>query len=682
MAITSTPDLTNEQFKETSKERRIKDVGAARTLYESYSYDNTQRYRQYALVRGQMEGARPYEEAALADLGMANMTNVNFGDSQAARDRTLLPYWRAVHNAPHAASFAIDSGSPDTDKWQVALAECFDLFLADWGASYFVQYMRMAKNFVDFGPGMVFWGNKESPRFKAINVQRVLFPKNCSMDQDEWECVIIEREMAGTELYKHIRNKKAERNAEYVGWNAEAIKAALVWAKENKTWDGRDWTRYQDQLVNNDVALTSKYQPLTVIDVFLKQFDGKIGRYTFTKQETSSKFLCEIDDYADDFKSIIGTVWYDTGSDAMVHSIKGFGVKNYHFGVLTNRMKSKMCDGASLAMSLNLIRPNDMPEETPPIEQYGFVNLFPAGMQQFQTYPQFTQGLGILQMLEQNQASNNALYREQQQQIRTTETATQAKILAAQQGDVTESSMAIYLAQVGENLFEQCFERLRKSSGDADAKKFRKRAMDKGVPKEILNDGDIRVTTGASAGLSNPAVRAMIFQEMLALANAPGMNSRWIYENLIANKLGSRAVKYAMLPEGADSSPLQRRQAIMENSEFGQGIPLPVAPSDAHVEHIDEHLKPLDAIAQEFNQTGGQINQERIPAMMVTLEHAAQHFAFLEGDETKKGAYKQLWPRFSQIQSIARGILTQLQKQQQMQQMAMQQGGQPALAAG
>ena len=672
--MATSPDVTNEQFKEVKSARRIKDVAAARSMYERFSADSEKRLKTYALTRGQMEGARPYDPATLAESGMPDLTNVNFGDSQAARDRTLLPYWRAVHNSPHAAAFTIDVASPHVDTWQRGLAECFDLFLAEWGQDYFVQYMRMAKNFVDFGPGMVMWRDKTTPRFKAVNVQRVFFPKNATMAQDEWDLVILERDMSISDLFKHIRDRRSTKDAEYVGWNADAIKAAIVWGKENASWDGKDWTRRQDELVNNDLAVSSEHQPITVIDVFLRQFSGKIGRYTFTKAATSDEFLCRINEYADDFRSILGAVWYDTGSDAMIHSIKGFGIKNYHFSVLTNRMKSRMCDGAALAMSMNLKRPIDMPDETPPVEQYGFINLFPSGIEQMATYPQFAQGIQILDMLEQNQASNNSLYREQQQQIRQTETATQAKILAAQQGDVTEASMSIYLSQVGENIFEQCFSRLRKASGDADSKKFRKRAKERGIPDEVLNKADIRVTTGTMAGLADPAVRAMVFQELLQVSNMPGVNQRWILENFFATRLGSRSVRYALLPEGVNSNPLQRRQAIMENSDLGQGMSLPVDPSDAHVEHIEEHLKPLEAISQAYQQSGGQIDQERVPAMVMAIEHTAQHFQAMEGDETKKGAYKALWPRFSQAQSIARGILTQMQREQAQTQPQLQPG--------
>lgn len=673
-------DMIDEQFTEVSEERRIKDVSSARDLYSKYLYQNTLRSQTFVATRNQLEGGRPFNPAELVKQGLGWQTNVNFGDAQAARDRTLLPYWRAVNSAPRLISCTIDETSPDVGLWQAVIEDEFTRWSKRWGQDYFVQYMRMAQDFVDFGPGMVMWDDKDNPRFKAVNVQRVYFPLDAKMNQDSWEAVAIVDGMPATELYSKIRTKKDRKSSETVGWNANAVKSAIVYCKNGQAWDGRDFTKYQDMLVNNDIVISSDMQPLDVVWLYVKQFDGKITCCAFTIQSTGSDddFLYYKEDYAEDFRSIIGPVWYNTGSGGMVHSIKGFGVKNYYYSIMLNRLKSKTVDGASMAMSLNFVRTAEAPDESPPIEQYGGVNLFPQGLTQLTTYPQYSQGMSVIEMLEQNNASNNSIYRQQQQQVQSSDTATQARILAMQQGEVMEASMAIYLSQVGDNIFAQCLERLRrKGNSHPDAKRFRERCIERGVPAKVLDKSFIVVTTGASAGLANPAIRAMKFQQGLALSNVPGVNGQWFLENYIANEFGSDAAQpgNALLPPGVDSNPGQRRQAMMENGDFGQGMPLPVAPTDAHVEHIDEHMKPLDQIVIQYRQSGGQINQQAIPALVITDEHIGQHFAYLRGDTTKKDQYKQLWPRYTAFQSMLRGILTRLNNQRVEQQNMQYQAG-------
>jgi len=660
------------QFKITEKERRIDSVTSARGIYDVMLRDNQQRSSVYAQVRNQMEGGRPHDPKTLEDNGQGYLTNVNFGDARSSRDRTLLPYWKMVHDVPHLISVEIESGSTDTSKWQAAMEEAFDDFRDDWGADYFVNYMRMAANFVDYGPGMVMWPDPDmNPRFEAINVQRVYFPKNTKMSPDKWEYVAFVREMTCSELYSKIRDKKSEKAAKSMGWNPDAIKSAIIYSQNTNSEQTNpyDYTKLQDRMVNNDLYYSSKGAPVEVVCLYVKQLSGKIGCYAFTRvstaqnEQTVDGFLYENDYYADSFRDIIGAVWYDTGTDAMVHSIKGFGIKNYHFSVLQNRVKSRVVDGLTMQLALNFQRGKDVNDEMPTIEQYGPVNVLPAGLTQINTYPQFNQGFSVLEMLSNNQAENNSLYREQQMQISSTDTATQAKILAAQAGEMQETSASIYLAQVGENIYEQCMKRLRKKgSTNEDAKKFQKRCLLKGVPEEVLFKAHIRVKCGAAAGIANPMMRAMAFQEGLQLASMPGVNARFFLEGLIANRYGSRAITKALLPEGVDSEPAQRRQAMMENSDFGQGMPLPVAPTDAHFEHADEHLKPLDAKLAQSKRTG-ELSKDSLTAMLMAMEHTGIHVQFLKSDETKADKFRNISSRFTTVQAALRGEIARLERQ-------------------
>ena len=93
--------------------------------------------------------------------------------------------------------------------------------------------------------------------------------------------------------------------------------------------------------------------------------------------------------------------------------------------------------------------------------------------------------------------------------------------------------------------------------------------------------------------------------------------------------------------------------------------------AEAHFEHAQEHLKPLAQIAGQYMQTQ-QITPEANSALQVALQHVAQHIEFLKQDETAKEKYQAVWPTFSQISSVATGIMRQMQKQQIE---AQQQGG-------
>ena len=652
--------------------RRVKSVSDARSIYNRLITDNELRSSTFAQVRNQLEGGRPKDPSTQAAAGADWECNVNFGDAQASRDRTLIPYWKMINDVPHKANFIIDTHATQQEKWQIAYAEAYDDFVDDWNDDYFQQFMRMCSNYVNFGPGVVQFDNPETARYKSINATRMLFPKNTQMSLDQWECVALVRDVSVSELYGHIRDKNTEKRSAYAGWNVQAIKQAIM---DNlgggSTPDYRDYTRYQDALVNNDIATTTPYSPIAVVYLYVKGWDGKVMCRAFTPSGGEDDFLYEDDEVADSFRQIFGAHWYDTGTDGMIHSIKGFGIKNYFYSMLQNRMKSRLVDSATFSLGVNFqYEAANEPTETPPVENYGAFTVFPSGLRQLAIYPQLQQATGVLAMLESNSSENNSQYRTNNEQIANSDTATQAKILAAVQGQVSVATAAIFLSQYSETIAEQVRRLRKKGNRDDDAKNFQRRLKERGVPDEVIFDTQIRVRTGANAGSANPALRAQNFQEGLQLMNMPGVNGRWFLEGFIADKYGSNALNKALIPVGQDSEPVQRRQAIMENVDFGQGVPLMVAQSDAHFEHMEEHMKPISGIVQQYKQQG-QITPEQAVSLTIGMEHSGQHMTYLQQDETQKDKFNLLVPTFRLLQSTVRGILVGMQNQQN----AAQQGG-------
>ncbi len=649
--------------------RRIKDVGGARTIFNRFITDNVMRSNTIAQTRNQLEGGRPFAPEDLESQGAAWQTNINFGDAQAARDRDFLPYWQLINEIPHRAAFEIDSTSTDCENWQAAFSETFDEFHDDWAAGYFTEFMKFAKNFIDFGVGIPQWQDSENPRYTSVNVQRVYWPKNTQMNPDSWEVMALVRDVGASELYGYIRDKEKTRQSTFAGWNENAIKAAIVQMGQTGSGqfpDYRDYTRFQDLLVNNDIVITTPFQPITCVWLYVKNFDGKIGCYVFPQNKGVEEFLFEDDAYSDDWRHLIGPVWYDTGTDGMIHSIKGFGIKNFFFSSLLNRMKCRMVDGAAISSGLTFqYTGENLPAESPPVENFGPMTMLPGGMTQVNVYPQLQQAMAVTEMLSKNRDENNSLYSEQQKQIGDTDTATQAKILAGNAAQLSVAQAAIFLSQVGSNIYTEQVRRMRvKGNTCEDAKKFVARLKERGVPDEVIFKTPIRVKCAANAGMANPQMMTQKFQEGLALAQMPGVNGRWFLESLIAYKYGSQAVDKALLPLGQGSEPEQRREAMIENSLFGQGMQLPVAPEDAHYEHINEHLTPLGAMVQQFKKTQV-LPPEAVAALTIGIEHTGQHMEYLAKDETKKAKFQEVVPAFRMIQSVTRGILTRMQSQVQ-----------------
>jgi len=648
---------------------RVKDAASARQIYSTYLDSNRKRAATYAQTRNQIDGGRPKDPAVMEKNGESWQTNINFRDAESSFNRTFLPYWKMVHDAPNKIAVAIETGSPAGPKWEKAFAECFDKFLNDWGADYFFQFMLFTNDFVKFGPGYVMWADGDSARFKHARTEYVLVPKRAKANIADWEIAAVEGEMSIAEMWLKIHTPGATKRTSYVGWNVKALKQAIAYcmAGDGSQTDAASWTRTQDEIVSNDMGLSETHSPLEIVRLFVKGFDGKIALYVFAKNAAVPDFLFESGDYAEEFKHVIGGLFYDVGTAGLVHSIKGFGIKNYYFSMLQNRMKSRMMDSASIGMGFNFIREDEGPAQSPPVEHYSAVNIFPRGLKQIPIYPQLGNTQSVLQVLSGNVAENNFIYRDSSKDIAETGTARQAVILANLSEEIGSATASIYLSQVGENVFAETFRRLMKAgSRDPDAVKFKKRLTARGVPWKQIDLADVKVTTGANPGTAGAALRDMIFKELLGMMRLPGMNGRAIIEAYLSNRLGTQAIGQFMLPAGQDSAPGERRLAMMENSVFGQGLPLPVDPADSHPEHAEEHLKPLAQMIQVYTQQQ-KLAPEALVALQTAIPHLAKHFEFMQSDETLAEAYKTLYPAFSQVTSIARGIFTNLMKQRQAQ---------------
>ncbi len=647
-----------------ANDRRIANCSQARELYVRLYLENQLRAGSFAQIRNQIEGGRPFSPADLERNGEGWRANVNFQDARAAFKRVSLPYWRMVHEVPQVISVNVHSNAPESDQWGMAMAQVFNRFLDDWGSDYFMQFSGFADDFMMYGPGYVMWPDAQTPRYRWCQTVQMLFPKRTKASVDKWELVAFKREMTADELVKLVRDKKERGRSKDAGWNPKAVMKAIRLASPSpgntRYFDPNYW---QDMIVSNDLVIGVVWPPVTVVDLWAANREGtKIRHYIFTEKSDVQEYLYEADEEAEDFRKIFAAVFYGVGSNGLIHSIKGFGVMNYNYATAINRTKCRMLDSGTFAMGMNFVKGDNTPEGAPPVENVSMLNVFPTGLTQLQWYPNLAVGIQMVEALQQAQNENNFVYNEVQKAIGDTDTATQAKLIAGISAEMGTATSSMFLSQMG-TLFTEIVRRLRKKgSGDEDAKKFQARCKALGVPDAAMFDLEITVKTGASPMMADPAQRSQVMDQMMATVYPlPEANRKWLREQYVANKLGAEGVKKALLPDNSESEPAARREAMMENAGLSQGMPLPVAPEDAHVEHLDEHLKPMEAMVQAA-QKGQQITPDHLVAAQFTIPHMAQHLQFLSSDETKRTQFQQLKARFTNVANVIGGIIARVSK--------------------
>lgn len=661
-------------------DRRIKNCSEARSLYNQLQRENQQRALAFSQVRNQVEGGRPFDPQVLRKNGEEGRTNCNFNDARAAIMRATVPFWKMVHEVPRTISVTCHTQNPNRNQWSLIMEENFDRFLEDWGSDYKFQFQGMTFDMVQFGPSYPMFEDATIPRYRWVQAVQVLLPKRTKANIDDWELVCVRREMTASQLWAKVRNEKERDTSKKAGWNPEmvdkAIKMATPQSLQSRLLDPNYW---QDLVQSNDLVIGGVWPPIEVVDMWVKEHDGKITHYIFTDRTESEDYLYEAKEEQEEFRHIFSPVFYDIGTNGLVHGIKGFGVRNYYYMTTINRMKCKAADAVGLTMGLNFTKDNDTPDEAPPVQNWSFFNVLPPGLTPITIYPQVQPAMQLMQSLQTNQNENNYTYSTQgtQEDIAHTDTKGQADLIASISAEGESSQAAIYLAQMAQ-LFSEIFRRLCLKRGNADAKKFQERCRAQGLPPEVLTDEiEKTVKCGASPTMASPAVRAKIGQTLMAMAAQPNMNFRAIQEFNVANLTGSEGVGTFMMPIGVNSDPRARREAMMENEDLSKGMPLPVDPNDDHFPHAEEHLKPLEMIVQQAQQgmnpqqvPGGpvnppaQITSDHLLALQVVMPHLEEHLNYLAMDDTKAQIFKQLNARFKLVQNVANGIFSRLARAQ------------------
>lgn len=669
----------------TLRERRIKDAPTARAIWSKFRTASKDRRDKWAIMQNQLDGAPPFSNADLVASGQGWRCNVNFRDASSTLEQVLVSYWRLLHDSTNLANVTVlDPNDPQSERWAQIFQDAFNRFNEDWGADYVRNYLLFAQNHIAFGVGVAFWNDAFSPRWEALRVGDLEVPAKAKASVEKLKVVGVVQEMDFEDLWEKVRTPANETAARAAGWNVTELKKLLHRELVNRDGEksrplsGEDALELQRHMRNNSLGVVSGHDPLRLVHLFVNDYDGQITRYIFAESiEHNNEFLFS-DEGGTRPKSMaeaIGAVFFDAGNGDW-WGTKGFGAKNFQVSSVLNRLKSRAVD-RTLLDGLNFIDTQEGGRETIPITNIGPFNILPPGLVQQPSYPTGRSILETIDMLTADQAHNNARYRDQSNQIAKSDTATQANILANLQSQVDVANATLYLRQIAQNLFREQFRRLRlRGSPNEDAKTFKKRCSDAGMPDEIFYGSEIFVRTGADPGAANLALQGEMAMTGLSL---PDANRRWMQEKWVAAKFGAQAVSKALNPVDATADVKSQRLALMENSDMGEGNPLPVDPQDNHAAHVPIHIQPLEVIVNNYDVTG-RIDPNALIALQNAVPHLDEHFKWMKGDKLAEAIYKEFWPRFTAVRSAAEGIFRMVERMHNEAQQAGQPGqSQPGL---
>lgn len=666
------------------REKRIKDADSARTLFLQLRKNSIGRREVWAKVQSQLDGASPFKNDDLVKLGQGWRCNTNFRDAASTLEQVLISYYRLVHDTTNLAAVTFHEDGPNVKKWEELFQENYNRFVEDWGADYVMQYLLMSQNHVGFGAGLGHWATSESPRWISIKAGDIEVPERSASSVEKLEFVYVRQEMTLAELYDRVRDEETASKSTAVGWCVDAVNELLVRCLKDGTTRAINYTdviEVQEMLRNNSLFLSSQHAPLRVVHLFVKEFDGKISKYIFPEQQGVTKFLyddSESSNRPDKMTKVLFAIFFEAGN-GLFYGTKGFGIKNFPLAQIANRLKSRAVD-RTLLDGLNFKDLSDGQRTVIPITNIGPYNFLPKDVEQIQAYPTGRSVLETIEMVDGQFNTNAARYRDQGRQVANTNTATQANILAGIQSNVDIANATLYLKQFAKSILTEQFARLRaEGSSDPDAKLFKERCVKEGgMDEKAFHKAEITVRTGA-----DPGAMSLVLQGEKAIQGMglPSANKRYFEEKWVATNFGAQAVDKALLPIDATSDIRSQRQALMENTDMGEGNSLPVDPQDNHAAHLPVHLHPLQIMVDQYKQSG-RINPDSLVALQNAIPHVEKHFEYMKTDKLQEGLYRQLYPIFTEVQSFAEGIFRQIEKMHTAAQPPQGAGFSPSDAVG
>lgn len=684
---------TNETVLQVLSEKRIKGVHEARTIWNMQRTDSRTRRLVIATTLNQINGGKPMSDRELLENGQSWRCNINFRDASSALKNVLIAYWRLLHDSVNIAAVTVHDDTPLASRAEATFQEAFNRFIADWGEEYVMNYLLFSFNHVGFGNGTVFWSKPKSPRWDVVRLGDIEVDERAKASVKGLTTISVIQETNVQELWEKFRTPESTRAAVAAGWNRDIVLQVIDRHinGHDKLYPAQDMIKLEDQIRNNSLFVSMSKGPIQIVHQFIKEYDGKISTYIFDPLGESeggengtttdsgdgvSGFMFDnssVQDRPEEMSRVLASVFFEAGNGLFWGS-KGFGQDNFQLASVQNRLKSRAVDRTVLD-GLNFTDDTDGGLTQVPLVQNGPINVLPKGLTQVPVYPTGNTILQTIEMVDQQIDSNNVRFQQNSSEVADSGTAKQATLVAGMQSEVDVANAALFLYQIAANLFTEQFRRLRlRGSNDPDAVKFKKRCLVT-MDEELFHNADISIRTGSDPGAASPAVQAAAAKELVGMSNDPNVNTRWAWEKFIAATFGSTAVKNALNPLDDMTNASGTRFAMMENADLGQGMPLPVDAKDNHAVHVPAHLQPLMTIVQNYKQTQ-KVDPSAIVALQYAIPHVQSHFDNMKLDKTMDKVRAELWPQFTNIRSIAEGIMNQVQ---QMHQKALAAQGQQSV---
>jgi len=664
---------------------RIQSAQATRDMYGRARYANEKRRMGDALVKGMIDGNRPFDQGAIEKNGQRYRANFNNGEAESFLNSSTGAFYDLFSEVERRVTVKIPGSFAEKADLEDAIAEEFDALIReddtfDWSVQCSISDM------VEFGIGPQIWEDPYTWRPRRWRHDELDVPDGSPSNVVDWERCFLTCNYRVDELYGYIADEEAARKA---GWNVAAVKRAIIRAAErvdNKPFYGNGtgaWIDYQQWIRNNDISVGDQCDRVRVARFLYKEFPGedgvsKISEAWVAVDDSQDDFLFQEERVYQDFRQALCCFYYDRG-DGTHHSVRGLGVKMFHLLMAKMRLQNGAVDAASMrgALMFQSRRAGESNRAQLGISSHGPFAVIPDNLEYINvnSASALDAPMAVMRDLDGTLAANLGQYRARLEKPEgNPRTAFEVSAELQKQSILGKTQIQRYYQQLDEFYAEMYRrasnpEQSRTNYWQRKALEFQDRCAERGVPREVMKKAVVRAMR--TVGQGSPYMRALALGQTVSelYAVLPEDGKQRLVNDVIAARFGrDHIARYNPEPPVRAYEQQQRWEAQVENDTLRNRGQVSITVYQNDTIHLQEHLGFASQAAQSLQQ--GADPAEILGILQAAGQHCALHLERLAANPTRKDEFKALEAQWKALARIADQLEEQLQ--QQMEQQAQQ----------
>lgn len=652
-------------------EEILKDVSAARGIFQTFWVKHTPRVNLYAEIEGLIAGNTPYNPAVLAQNKLGHITNVNDLTALSIYERESLAYWNLLNETDQLANILLRGPQSAVKDWQSIMEGHFNDIVREW-PSFNVEMDTNTAQVVKFGVSAIVWPDERDWRFRTVDLSRLFLEDQASTNTEQLTVIFVQTSFTVQYLFQVWEEFKDIKDSP---WDIEALERVIMfkangWVK-NTNEAFVNMLQLQQRFESGDILYDSLFtDSVKVISCLMREYDGKFSHYLFDMNINLNKYLFK---QPSQYRCLQDCIQIFTASpgEKVIFANKGVGHKIYAPCQMMMQLDCTTNDMAKLAST--------------PFVQSGANTTRDA--ENLRVFPGVLTNIGSLELVQNNLGANigqliqlsqfqyaklnnnlsnggdNAAIPDQTQGSVSPD---ELKSRSYREFGINRHKMNHFYNQVDcvyRNMFVKLLMSKKGYPGYEYAEQFRRRCIEDGVPEDMLSVKDINyfglpnqiksVKAARVAGDGTTLGRMTGLMEMNPIVGSLPQRGQNAYVKEMAKAaVGKEAAQVFTDGLGSDEKSGGTTIAVLENFAIDQGnTPEAVADNDQKA-HIVTHMLKGDELIQSLQQQQT-TPLEAEPKFNALINHMQQHMSFIANNIFYKAFIEQIRKPWKQLYDYA-----------------------------